>query len=179
MRVVGDRVGVSAPALYHYFDSKDALVRRVVEMAFRRFGEYLSRAADEHPCGSLERVWALGRAYIRFAMENQASFRVLFSIQRGDPRAIEDLPEGGGYALLRQAIADAIEAGRMRRASPELVAMYLWCVAHGLVTISLACRFEHGEDCAAPELPESPEELFHAFAPIVNGGLRAGGGSDA
>lgn len=174
MRVVAERVGVSAPAIYHYFDNKEELVRRVVAGAFHRFGEYLAHAADAHPVGSLARIRALGLAYIRFAMDHQAYFRVLFSIQRNDPRAIEDLPEGGGYDLFRQAIVDAIDAGRMRHANPDLIAMYLWCVVHGLVMISLACRFEQGGECAT-DLPGTPEELFAAFAPLVEDGIRAPG----
>ena len=108
MRQVADRVGVSAAALYRYFENKEALVRQVIGQAFLRFGEYLERAAGTQPRGSLERVQALGEAYLEFATENEAYFRVLFSIQRDDPRALEDIPEGGGFDLLREAVEDAI-----------------------------------------------------------------------
>lgn len=173
MRAVAERVGVSATALYHYFENKDALVRRVVERGFRRFREYLSRAADHYPPGTLDRVAAIGRAYVQFALENQAYFRVLFSMQRPDPQAIEDLPEGGGYELFRQAVVDAMEAGTMRRVHPDLMVMYLWCVVHGVVTISLACRMEDGEGCGPEGIPDSPEELFEAFRPLVRHGIAA------
>lgn len=171
MRVVADRVGISATAIYHYFENKDELVRRVVKRGFRQFGHYLQQAAASHPQGSLERVQALGEAYLRFAFENEAYFRVLFSIQRSDPQTIEDLPEEGGYGLLRQAVVDAIAAGTMRDANPDLIVLYLWSLAHGLVTIALTCRIE---DCPEFEnISRTPVELFQAFGSLVRDGISA------
>lgn len=169
MRAVADRVGVSATALYHYFDGKQAIVDQVVRRAFSRFGSYMEAAMRPHPRGSLERVRALGEAYIRFALENQEYFRLIFSIQIPDPRDLEDLPGGGGYPLLRQSVVDAIGAGTMRPADPDLVALYLWSLAHGLVTLVLACRV-HG--CEEPGAL-SPIDLFQGFGPFVREGLLA------
>ncbi len=170
MRTVADRVGVSATAIYRYFPGKEALVSRVVQSGFQRFGEYLRKAGERYPRGSLDRITALGEAYLRFALENQAYFRVLFSLDHSDRQAIEDLPEAGGHGLLRTAVTEAMDAGVMRRADPETVAMFLWSVAHGLVTLSLTCRidecpeFRHG-----PVL--GPVDLFAAFASFVRDGL--------
>lgn len=177
MRAVADRVGVSATALYHYFENKDALVAAVVESAFREFGRYLTEAAQAYPKGSVALVQALGEAYVRFALERQAYYGVLFSPERPDPRAIQDLPEGGGYDLFRQALVDAMEAGAIRRTNADLLAMYLWAVVHGLVMIDLACRFEERPECAPPGIPASPIELYRAFHDFVWRGILAPGAS--
>jgi AcrR family transcriptional regulator len=96
MRSVADRVGMSATAIYRYFKNKDDLVRRVVRVGFERFGAYLSAAGEEQPPGSLDRLAALGEAYIRFALENEAYFKLLFSLQHPHPHSIDDLPHGAG-----------------------------------------------------------------------------------
>lgn len=173
MRGVAERVGLTATALYHYFDNKDALVGEVVALGFREFARYLQHAARVCPAGSLDRVRALGEGYIRFALEHEAYFRVLFSVERPAPKGIEELPEGGGYALLRQAIVDAMDAGAMRRTEPDLIAMYLWSLVHGIVTISLTCHFGDDPDCAPAGIPASPIDLFHSFSPFVRDGIRA------
>ncbi len=86
MRAVAARVGVSATAIYNYFENKRALVERVISMGFERFDGYLREAVVDRPKGSAERLRSLGEAYIRFALENRAYFRVLFSIdQAGGP----------------------------------------------------------------------------------------------
>lgn len=175
MRGVAERVGVSATALYHYFEGKQDLVDRVVRSAFARFAEYLEAAMHRHAKGSIQGIQALGEAYMDFALENLAYFRVIFSIQIPDPRSLDDLPGGGGYPLLRQAVVDAIEAGTLRRADPDLISTYLWSVVHGLVTLVLACRFQRGDEAA--EAP-SPQELFRAFEPFLRRGIQAAAESE-
>jgi AcrR family transcriptional regulator len=178
MRAVADRVGVTATALYHYFQNKQALVDQVVRGAFERFGAELEEAARREPVGSLARVAALGEAYLRFAVEHETYFRVIFRIDLKDPRAMEDLPGGGGYPLLRQCVADAIASGAMRPADPDLVAHYLWMLVHGIVTLVLSCRLRGCEGCRTDAGEPTPLDLFHAFAPFIRHGLENGNGSD-
>jgi AcrR family transcriptional regulator len=171
MRTVAERVGVSATAIYHYFENKQELVERVVRRGFQRFGEYIEQAMRAHPRGSLERVRAVGEAYLQFALENHAYFRVLFNLQRPDAHMIEDLPEGGGYGLLRQAVVDAMESGAMRSVDPDLMVMFLWSLTHGLLMISLACQIEHCPEFESDTIARTPLELFHAFGPLVREGV--------
>lgn len=170
MRGVASRVGVSATAIYNYFENKEELVRRVVSLGFQRFDGYLSEAAAEFPRGSRERVRALGRAYIRFALENRQYFRVLFMMHGSLPEEIEELPQGGSYSLFRQSILDAMEAGSIRRADPDLVVLYLWSSVHGLVSLLLSC----GPDARCRHSGErlSALELFADFGDLVYNGLR-------
>ncbi len=173
MRSVAERVGVSATAIYHYFENKDELVGRVVRQGFQQFGEYLETVASQHPRGSLERVRAIGHGYLEFALEHQAYFRVLFGLHHQHPHALEDLPEDGGYRLLRQAVQEAIDAGTMRRADPDLMVMYLWSVAHGLLTISMACRIDRCPEFNHDSIARGPIDLFEAFGPLVRDGVAA------
>lgn len=170
MRALAERVGVSATAIYHYFEGKQDLIDRVVRMGFERFGDYLERGMAVHPKGSRKRISALGDAYLRFALENQAYFRVIFSIQPQHERSMRDLPAGGGYHLLRQSVVDAMEAGTIRRADPDLMSLYLWSLVHGLVTLVLSCT---EPPCQGACVPMSPAELYDAFGPLIVDGIRA------
>ncbi len=170
MRAVAARVGVSATAIYNYFENKQALVQSVISIGFERFDGYLREAVADRPEGSAERLEALGEAYIRFALENREYFRVLFAMHAVLPRDIEELPEGSGYALFRQSVVDAMDAGTIRLTDPDLVVLYLWTLVHGLVTLLLGCkpnaRCRHsGEDLDA-------HNLFARFGEFVYLGLR-------
>jgi AcrR family transcriptional regulator len=185
MRQVAEQVGVSATAIYHYFAGKQDLVNRVILSAFERFGAYLKAAMASHPEGSVERIAALGEAYIRFALENQAYFRVMFSISPEDRASLEELPDAGGYHLLRNAVADAMQAGTVRELNdefeeiigsgtthngrPDVVSMYLWSTVHGLVTLALCGAADH---CHVAGMP-SVLDLYKAFYPLFADGVAA------
>lgn len=175
MRVVAERVGVSAAAIYHYFPNKQALVNRVVHMAFERFGSYLRQGVESYPAGSLARVVALGKAYLRFALEHQAYFRVMFSIRARDAEKLGELPEGGGYHLLRRVVKEAVAAGALREEDPDLLSMYLWSTVHGLVTLSLCGASER---CQVDGLP-AVIELYERFHTFVADGVRERGAAAA
>jgi AcrR family transcriptional regulator len=170
MRAVAERVGVSAAAIYHHFANKQALVDRAVHDAFERFGTELAQAAARFPQGSLERVQAIGQAYVRFAVENETYFRVIFSIAAPHPRSPEELPHGGGYPVLRQAVVDAMASGALRQADPDLMAHYLWTHVHGIVTLALSCRLDHCPECAGEGIPVALD-MLEAFGSLLRDGI--------
>jgi len=175
MRAVAARVGLSATAIYHWFRGKEDLVDRVVLHGFQRSEAYMWKAIEEYPVGSLERVAALGKAYIRFALENREYFKIIFAIQTPAPRHIEDVPGQGGYRVLRQCVVEAMEAGNIRQAEPDVVVLYLWSLVHGLVTIFMACDpkelLAKAGCCADQDEKELTIELFERFHDMVREGL--------
>jgi AcrR family transcriptional regulator len=142
MRAVARRVGVSAPAIYHYFENKRELVDRLVDRSFRKVESYLREAADACPRGSLERIRAIEEGYIQFAFDHEHVFRVLFALRAERLREMETHPARGCHRLLDEAVTDAMESGELDRRDPEAVVLYLWSAVHGLVTLSLACKLE-------------------------------------
>jgi AcrR family transcriptional regulator len=180
MRAVAERVGVSATAIYHHYANKQALVDAVVRVAFERFGAEMQAAVEREPQGSLRRVRAFGEAYVRFAMEHEAYFRIIFSIAAPTLRNIDELPAGGGYPLLRATIEGAMASGQMRSADPDIMAHYLWAHVHGVVTLALSCRLEKCPQCKGGE-PQVPLQMFRVFQPLLREGIAgpAAHGEDA
>ncbi|MFO7587415.1 MAG: TetR/AcrR family transcriptional regulator [Gemmatimonadota bacterium] len=184
MRAVASRVGLSATAIYHYFQNKEDLVDRVVQHGFHRSEEYLRKAVEPFPRGSMERVAALGEAYIRFALENRQYFKIIFAIQPEHPRAIDDVPGRGGYVVLRESVVEAMEAGAIRREDPDVVVLFLWSVVHGLVTIFMACDpatmlDEVGLRGGGFGEAEATLELFGRFRELIRVGLEPAAGGRA
>lgn len=179
MRAVASRVGTTPTAIYHYFESKEELVEKVVIRGFQQSEAHLWRSIEGLPVGSLDRLVALGQAYIRFAVEHQPYFKIIFGIQTACPRELDDVPGRGGYGVLRQCVVDAIEAGTIRPGDPDTIVLYLWSVVHGLVTIFMACECGSMLEDTAIEIPEgesAPGHVFGRFREIVEGGLLAGDG---
>lgn len=163
MRAVAGRVGISATAIYHYFENKRDLVDRVVYRAYRHLQEYGRKQAEAVPRGSLERLRALAEGYIRFALDHEQHFRVLFALQSERLREMEDHPATGGYEMVLEAVTEAMDAGELERRDPRMVSLYVWSSVHGLVTLSLACKLEvppGGRQVKALELFDEAWEMI-------------------
>ncbi len=174
MRAVAARIGTTPTAIYHYFQNKDDLVGQVVARGFQQSEAHLWRAIEPFPVGSIERLAVLGEGYIRFALEHEPYFKVIFGIRTDQPRKLDDVPGRGGYGVLRHCVVDAMEAGTIRTADPDIVVLFLWSIVHGLVTISMACESESLLEDTAIEIPTgetAPAFLFRQFRDLIDMGL--------
>ena len=148
LRAVGARLGVSRTALYRHFADKSALLNAVAEEGFRHLGD------------ALERVWAtagggvpgfdgMGRAYVRFAIDNPSHYRVMFGIWNSREHLDPALRAAGtrAFQLLVDAVASLQRAGVARREeSAVAVARYVWAVVHGVAMLGIDGRLPDGQD---------------------------------
>ena len=138
MRGIADQIGYTATAIYHHFVDKDALMLELCANDFRELGAALTSIGGI--ADPIERIRQMGRNYVRFAVEHPEQFRFMFLIDRPMPGP-DDLkhldPGEDGYSFLRQAVVQAIDAGRFRPefSNPDLVAQVLWAGVHGVATI--------------------------------------------
>jgi AcrR family transcriptional regulator len=158
MRAVAAEAGITAGAIYKHFANKRHLVDHVCLSALEDFEAELARAITPLAPGSFDRVIALGAAYIQFATERPEHFKILFTPVRPDPTRLRDLPGEGGYRLLRECVAEAMDSGAIRKGDPDLAAFLLWSRVHGIVTVLMACDFR--ESLPFPEADITPLRLF-------------------
>lgn len=134
VRSVAAAAGTSASAVYALFGSRDALVAAVSAEGFRRFAVHLAEVPrTDNPLADLR---SLGLAYRASALDDPQFYRVMFD------RAV---PPGGGappatqrptFLVLRDAVARALEDASA--AQLDRVAVTLWGLVHGLVSLELA-----------------------------------------
>jgi AcrR family transcriptional regulator len=82
LRAVAASIGLSAPALYRYFPSKNHLVTALIVEAFESLAEAQDAALRVRPAASWQdRLRELGLAYRAWALARPAAFYLIF----GDP----------------------------------------------------------------------------------------------
>jgi AcrR family transcriptional regulator len=139
LRVVAERVGYSATTVYLYFDNKDDLLFAVSLDGFEQFGRAL-QSAYESSDDPVERIGAIGRAYVRFGVTHPAHYRLMF-MERGEfllrenPR--DQKPTVDSFGVLVRAVHEAQAAGRLRMDDPMALVYTLWAGVHGLVALTL------------------------------------------
>jgi AcrR family transcriptional regulator len=130
LKSLAHRLGVSQPAPYRHFASRDALLAAVAADGFERFRDALVAARD----GARENEAFLKSclAYLEFARANRGVYRLMFASQL--------LREADDEALDRAASAafDFLLEGAARIAPPERVraiAVWIWSTLHGLAML--------------------------------------------
>lgn len=133
LRETARAVGVSPSAPYRHFDSRARLLTAVAAEGFRRFFAVLRDARDTAPREN--GLAAMGQAYVRFALENPALFRLMFSPElekNRDPL----LAEAASPALM--LLAEVVEpVPRTQPGSIGVATIGSWALVHGLAHLLL------------------------------------------
>ena len=137
LREAARRAGVSHSAPAYHFGDKEGMLVAFCHQGFAVLHAGMLEAYEDHQSeSSVERMQALGKAYVRFAVEHRAHFEVMFRAGI-DKVAHENLHEGSGqvFGLLLQAIGELQEEGHFADENLFDVALYLWSIVHGFSTI--------------------------------------------
>jgi AcrR family transcriptional regulator len=93
LRAIAREMGMTAPALYRYFDSHEALVGALTEDVLDELTAVIARARDAVPPGDpVGRLAEACRAFRRWALAHPREFQLSFASPL--PDGFEALPEG-------------------------------------------------------------------------------------
>ena len=147
MRAIAQRAEYSPATIYLYFRDKDALLREVIQAGFERMGEYMREELEEVGTASspAEQYLALGRGYVRFAIENTAYFRVMFELPT--VAHMDSLPEGcvagaaeglAPHDFAAATVQRAIDDGYFQMPDARRGTVVGWGLVHGLTSLYLS-----------------------------------------
>ena len=138
MREVARVAGVSHQAPYHYFEDRETILAAIAEEGFIVLGARLEAAADPD-LAPAERFARLGRAYVDFALDNPALFRVMFRPDFVDADRFPRVRSCGAQAfeILPATVQACIAAGLAPEPSVEAIIVLGWSMAHGLACLLL------------------------------------------
>ena len=143
LRQVAETIGYSPTTIYLYFKDKDDLLFAVVDEGFERFGAQLAAAAAG-VADPIERLGALGRAYISFGLQYPVHYQLMF-MQRADflakCRPGEETPRIDAFRVLQDSIQYGIDAGALRPGDVQAYSDALWALVHGVVALAISMPF--------------------------------------
>src|SRR5262245_54922532 len=143
MRKLARVLGVTAPALYRHYESKERVLLDVVREAYRTMIQYLHRALQGRT--PEDRFRMAGERFLDFALEHPRYYEVLF--MGVDRVRLEGRAEAGcadvadqGCALSQfwsDRLREAMGAGLLELRDPEQSGVTLWAHSHGLIALYL------------------------------------------
>lgn len=143
LRKVAELAGYSTTVVYSLFEDKATLITQAMDEDLLDLTRQLRVAAGMHD-DPLDRIRAVGRAYVQFGLAHPAEYAFVFMQQR--PHAPNEAarvkhgdPSEDPYALARVLWADLVKTGVVssREEDVDLMVQILWEGLHGLTSRQL------------------------------------------
>jgi AcrR family transcriptional regulator len=136
IRNIAEKIEYSPGTIYLYFKEKDEIFHSLHEEGFRK----LTAVPLQHVEDPFERLKALGKVYMEFAMNNKDFYDLMFIMQAPMNLEKEDRWEEGDKALdfLKMVIRECQDRGRFQGQDVEYLSFVIWSSMHGMC--ALYCR---------------------------------------
>lgn len=157
MRRIAEAIEYSPTTIYHHFEDKDDLVNA---LCHEEFAELLAVLDPRAQAGDpVEQIRQIGRAYAAFGLANPNHYRFMFMtpVRFGEGHQVSE-PGQQSFALLRTAVARAIETGAFVKGDVDTMAQVLWASIHGAV--ALLVTYEARQFPGAPAAPDLVEQVL-------------------
>lgn len=131
LKALALRLGVSQPAPYRHFASREALLQAVAADGFRRFRDAMA-AADAQATGE-DSLTAASLAYVRFGQQNRGVYRLMFAsrlMHAADPESPLAQASAASFHYLLDGVSPHAPPGRARA-----IAVWIWSTLHGIVML--------------------------------------------
>ena len=142
LRAVAREAGVSPAAPYHHFKDKAELLNAVAHEGWVLLDAAIVKARTAAP-SPREAMSDIGVAYVCFARENPALYRVMYDTSR-DREALPEAVQQRDDSAYCKVRATLIEAGAdpADEVNLELATVAAWCSAHGLAEMAGFKQFD-------------------------------------
>jgi AcrR family transcriptional regulator len=144
VRKIAERIQYSPTTLYLYFKDKNEILFYCCESGFEKMLEHnIALGLISDP---IERLHQMGINYLNFGLENPEYYDLMF-IQEAPMATLFDMGAGwssGDQALeaLKMIVQDAMDKELLVPAKVETVAMAVWSMVHGLVSLAIRQRLD-------------------------------------
>lgn len=146
IRNIAEKIGYSPATIYLYYKDKGEIIFDLHREGFSllvNFFDVLRSVSDP-----FERLKAMGRAYIRFALENQATYKLMFVMEEPmrhvDSCAQQDWAEGDkAFDILVQTVGECQQKGYFRGLNNGSISFVIWGTMHGLCTLRTSGHLGH------------------------------------
>lgn len=168
IRSIAKEIEYSVGTVYVYYKDKNDILHDLHTQGFKQLGgemKVLFNVADP-----MERLKAMGRVYLQFALENPDMYDLMFSMKAPmeflESMHKEDWNEGKGtFDVLRTTVNHCMETGHFKGHQLEPLSFAIWSMVHGMASLHISQRAK-GVNLTDPE--SIVEKGYEEFVSIVD-----------
>lgn len=143
IRSIAKSIDYSVGTVYVYFKDKNAILNELHTQGFAQLGSQFKVLA--HVENPMERLIAMGRIYISFAMENPDMYELMFTLKAPmevlDQAKNEEWNEGiSAFTVLKTTVEQCIKAHHFKGHQPEPLTFMIWSLVHGMCSLHISDR---------------------------------------
>lgn len=136
MRMIAERIGVTAMAAYKHFANKDAILQALAIEGFNQLAQVTSKARKKGELSEEEQLQAIGVAYIMQGISHPKMYRVMFGqLTLGVPDADTKSAADEAYNVLCDCLRDNANYFGFEEKEAEGHAFSVWSMAHGMTSL--------------------------------------------
>lgn len=143
IRNIADEIDYSVGTVYVYFKDKNAILHDLHSIGFQELGGYFKELFSiEDP---MERLRKMGFIYIKFAIENQEMYDLMFNVKAPmeflENSNNDDWDEGAvTFGHVKQTIKECIDKGHFVGHNVEPLSFMVWSLVHGMCCLQIRQR---------------------------------------
>ncbi len=145
LRKVALRAGVSHSAPYAHFADKQALIAAISTEGYRKLYGDLETVRREFSDDPLRQLVEAAWVYTRFALDDPAHFKITFSGAVEKEKDYPDFVEVSkhSFQVVADIVRDCQSAGILCPGPTDAVAVSVWSMVHGFVSLLLESQISH------------------------------------
>lgn len=164
MRAIAEKIEYSPGTIYLYYKDKNALMHDLHVEGFVRMNKDMQ--VLNHVRDPFERLIAMGRAYVQFALQNPDYYELMF-IAQNPLRGVEK-PEDWKMGTLTfdnliAVVQECQAQGRFAGKDPLRLSFLIWSCVHGICALKCCHRIEIIQEIPHAELIADALEYLNDF----------------
>jgi AcrR family transcriptional regulator len=145
IRKIASEIEYSVGTVYVYYKDKNDILHDLHTQGFKQLGgemKVLLNVADP-----MERLKALGRVYLQFALENSDMYDLMFNMKAPmdflESTHKEEWNEGKAtFDVLRSTVNQCMEKGHFKGHQLEPLSFAIWSIVHGMASLHISQRIK-------------------------------------
>lgn len=144
IRNIANEINYSVGTVYVYYKDKNDILHALHMQGFSMLGSrFKVLFSVENP---MERLKAMGKEYIRFALENPEMYDLMFNLRAPieflDAMKAEEWNEGRAtFFILKNTVIACMEQGHFKGLNDaEAVSFMIWSTVHGMCSLEIRDR---------------------------------------
>ncbi|GAA6153090.1 TetR/AcrR family transcriptional regulator [Pseudoteredinibacter isoporae] len=137
MGAIAKRAGLSRTLVNFYFGDKEGVHAEIERKALANMTDMFVAASKRQKLG-IDKLLAIGRAYVRFQKKYPGYFEALARKDDGQNQKELEIPSVDSTQVIAEAIRAGVEDGSVKHSFNNLTqaSLALWATAHGFIVIA-------------------------------------------